>query len=56
MVNPRKLYTKCLRCNKPLKSVEAQKRGYGPTCWHNIKQEHEKHNGLFELNTKEERK
>lgn len=26
-------FIKCKRCNKPLKSVEAQIRGYGPVCY-----------------------
>lgn len=28
-----KLYGRCKRCNRPLKSKEAQQRGYGPHCW-----------------------
>lgn len=26
-------FIKCKRCNRPLKSEEAQLRGYGPTCY-----------------------
>ena len=28
-----KLYGRCKRCNRPLKTQEAQQRGYGPHCW-----------------------
>lgn len=28
-----KLYEKCLRCNRPLKSQKAKERGYGEHCW-----------------------
>ena len=33
-----KLYTKCLRCGKPLTNYIARQRGYGNYCWllHNI--------------------
>lgn len=26
-------FIKCKRCNRPLKTEEAQKRGYGATCY-----------------------
>ena len=29
----KKLHTKCIRCNRVLKSIEAQERGYGKVCW-----------------------
>ena len=28
-----KLHTKCLRCGRKLKSLEARERGYGEVCW-----------------------
>lgn len=29
----KKLYSKCIRCGRRLKSTEAQERGYGKVCW-----------------------
>lgn len=29
----KKLYSKCVRCGRTLKSQEAQERGYGDVCW-----------------------
>ena len=26
-------HTRCLRCNRILKTIEAQERGYGDYCW-----------------------
>ena len=26
-------YRRCLRCNRVLKTEQAQKRGYGSSCW-----------------------
>lgn len=29
----KKLHKKCLRCNRTLKTQDAQERGYGEVCW-----------------------
>lgn len=34
-----KIYTKCLRCNRKLKTEKAKLRGYGDYCWRVHKQE-----------------
>lgn len=57
MNNTEKLYSKCLRCNRPLKTEQAQRRGYGPFCWHLRNKELDKRNRLFDYDeTEEERK
>ena len=33
-----KLYDKCLRCNRVLKTEETRLRGYGNTCWKKIQE------------------
>ena len=33
-----KLYKYCLRCGKPLKSIEARTKGFGPVCEKKMKQ------------------
>lgn len=33
-----KLYDKCLRCNRKLKTEETQIRGYGNICWKKIQE------------------
>ncbi|MET3508445.1 DUF6011 domain-containing protein [Halalkalibacter oceani] len=30
--------TACIRCGRPLKSIESQQRGYGPTCARKVKE------------------
>lgn len=44
-----KLYKKCLRCNRKLKTIKAQKRGYGDHCWKVHKKEVKQNSGLFNL-------
>lgn len=34
-----KIYYKCLRCNRRLKSDKAKKLGYGPSCLRKAQQE-----------------
>ena len=34
-----KLYTRCLRCNRKLKTESAMLRGYGDCCWKRIQLE-----------------
>ena len=46
-----KLYNKCIRCGKPLKTDENRVRGYGPICYRKVKQR--KQNKLIKLETKE---
>ena len=31
-----KLYDKCLRCSRKLKTEETRKRGYGDICWKKV--------------------
>lgn len=31
--NNKKIYSKCIRCGRRLKNVEAQERGFGKICW-----------------------
>lgn len=33
-----KLYKYCLRCGKPLRSIKAKMRGFGPVCEKKMKQ------------------
>ena len=40
-----RLHKRCLRCNRTLKTPEAQERGYGKTCWE--RQQQDKQNRLF---------
>lgn len=45
-----KEFEKCIRCNKPLKSKEARRRGYGDHCWKLYQKEiSEKRNPLYKL-------
>lgn len=37
-----KLYKYCLRCGKPLKSIESRLRGYGDICYEKIIQSNKK--------------
>lgn len=39
-----KRYQRCRRCNRKLKTEEAQKRGYGPHCFQLQRQEARKRN------------
>lgn len=32
VISVQRIYTKCLRCGKTLKSTESQLSGYGPEC------------------------
>lgn len=32
VISVQRIYTKCLRCGKPLKSIDSQLSGYGPEC------------------------
>lgn len=32
VISVQRIYTRCLRCGKPLKSTESQLSGYGPEC------------------------
>lgn len=34
--NNNKLYDKCLRCGRKLKTEETRKRGYGDICWKKV--------------------
>lgn len=43
------LYSRCKRCNRPLKSVEARQRGYGNLCWQKHQNERTKKAILFKL-------
>ncbi len=36
-------YIRCKRCNRPLKTEEAQIRGYGTTCYKKYLEQVEKH-------------
>ena len=56
MINQEKLYSKCLRCHRPLKNIQAQRRGYGPLCWHLRNKELDEKNRLFNYSTEEENK
>ena len=33
-----KLYDKCLRCGRKLKTEETRQRGYGDICWKKVKE------------------
>lgn len=42
-------YIRCKRCNRPLKTLEAQERGYGAFCYKQHLKENGKHQpNLFE--------
>lgn len=42
-------YIRCKRCNKILKTSEAQNRGYGEHCWYIHLQEQKNKNTLFPM-------
>lgn len=42
-----KLYDKCLRCGRKLKTEETRKRGYGDICWKKVNEN--KKVRLFEI-------
>lgn len=44
-----KIYTKCLKCNRPLKTPIAQKRGYGEACWRKLLEENKQKTYLLRL-------
>jgi len=46
-------YIRCKRCNRVLKSENAQYRGYGEHCWKIYTQEQQSRNILFDLSNKE---
>ena len=43
------LYNRCLRCNRKLKSLKAQQRGYGEDCWKEHVKEKQEKNSLFSI-------
>ena len=49
-------FTRCLRCNRILKTLYAQQRGYGDVCWKQHKKDVEVEGGLFKLDIIEEKK
>lgn len=44
-------YIKCKRCNRPLKTEEAQILGYGPICYKKQQEYKKPKKGLFEKNS-----
>lgn len=47
VISVQRIYTKCLRCGKPLKSTESQLSGYGPECRKKIRVTKFKRNNLM---------
>lgn len=49
-----KLYDKCIRCNRKLKTLKAKQRGYGDYCYHLHLLELKKHKrNLFSMISKQ---
>ena len=42
-----RLYDRCLRCNKRLRTLKAKQRGYGDRCWKKQLQEQTEKYSLF---------
>lgn len=44
-------YTKCLRCNRKLRTPLAKERGYGTSCWRTyLKEQKQSSCNLFKVN------
>lgn len=46
----RPIYTKCLKCNRKLKTERAKTRGYGDYCWRkHLKEEKANRKTIFQI-------
>lgn len=44
------IYTRCLKCNRKLKTIKAKQRGYGECCWKkHLKEQQLKRKTIFDI-------
>ena len=41
------IHTRCIKCNRPLKTPLARKRGYGTHCWQQYLKENKRNTKCF---------